>query len=292
MLGRCRLGSLLLLGALAIAACSGSIPAPGPKKYPVRGTVVRVDVAERKLTIDHQDIPGFMPAMTMEFVVLEKDAPLLADVAPGDAITATLVAPDTRYWIEDIVVVKKGVPDPNAATRRPARQPQRGDELPDVALVNQGGRTIRLSDYRGKAVALTFIFTRCPMPDFCPLLMRSFAQAHAALVANTTLRSRTHLLTVSFDTTYDTPAVLRAYGRSFQKTTPAFTHWELAGGRQEAIRRLGGALGLDYVEETGSFTHNLRTAVIDPRGRLFGLYAGNDWKPEELVADLEAAAGS
>jgi protein SCO1/2 len=290
MLGTCRHGSLLLLAALTIVACSCSTPAPGPKRYPVRGTVVRVDVAERTLTIDHQEIPGFMPAMTMEFVVLEKDAPLLSNVASGDAITATLVAPDTRYWIEDIVVVKKGVPDPTAATRGPTRQPQRGDGLPEVALVNQDGRTIRLSDYRGKAVALTFIFTRCPMPDFCPLLMKNFAQAHAALVGDATLRTRTHLLTVSFDTTHDTPAVLRAYGRSFQKTTPAFTHWELAGGEQEAIRRLGRALGLDYVEETGSFTHNLRTAVIDPEGRLFRLYTGNDWKPEQLVADLEAAA--
>jgi protein SCO1/2 len=292
MLSTLRLGALLLLAALAIVACSRSAPATGAKRYPVRGTVVRVDAAERKVTIDHQDIPGFMPAMTMEFVVLERDAALLRNVAPGDAITATLVVPDTRYWVEDIVVVKKGIPDPNATTRRQVREPQPGDTLPEIALVNQDGRTVRLSDYRGKAVALTFVFTRCPMPDFCPLLMRNFAEAHAALVADAKLRARTHLLTVSFDTKHDTPAVLRAYGRPFQKTTPPFTQWELASGTDPAIRALGAALDLDYVEQTGSFTHNLRTAVIDPHGRLFRLYRGNDWKPAELVADLEAAAGA
>jgi protein SCO1/2 len=287
-----RLFGLFLLGTLVIVACSRSAPVTGPKRYPLRGTIVQVDVAERKLTIDHQDIPGFMPAMTMEFVVLEKDAALLKEIGPGDAVTASLVVPDSRYWIEDIVVVKKAIRDPNAPARPPARQPKAGDPVPDVALVNQDGKSIRLSDYRGKAVALTFIFTRCPFPDFCPLMMRNFAAAQAALAANAELRARTRLLAVSFDTKHDTPAVLRAYGEPFQKTSPPFTLWELASGTDEAIRSLGSALGLDYVEEAGSFTHDLRTAVIDPQGRLVRLYEGNDWKPEELVAGLEAALGT
>jgi protein SCO1/2 len=163
--------------------------------------------------------------------------------------------------------------------------------MPDVALVDQDGKPLRLADLRGKAVALTFIFTRCPMPDFCPLMMRQFAAAEATLAQDAGLAARTHLLTISFDTKHDTPDVLRAFGRPFQKTTPAFTHWTLAGGTEEAIRELGGALGLDYVEESRSFTHNLRTAVLGRDGRLQRLFRGNEWKPEELVAELRKAAG-
>jgi protein SCO1/2 len=282
----------IVVALTAVVACRKPAPEAGAKRYPVHGKVVAVDVAERKITIDHEDIPGFMPAMTMPFAVLPKDAALLEHVSPGDEITATLVVPDSRHWIEEIVVVKPATPDGGARPKPEVRLPQPGDAVPDVALVDQDGKPVRLSDYRGQAVALTFIFTRCPMPDFCPLMMKNFAEAHAALVADPALRERTRLLSVSFDPKHDTPAVLRAYGRPFQKTTPPFAQWRLASGTDPAIRTLGDALGLEYVEETRSFTHNLRTAVIDAKGRLFRLYRGNDWKPAQLVADLAAAAGA
>jgi protein SCO1/2 len=254
--------------------------------------VVEVDLANRKVTIAHEDIPGFMPAMTMPFVVLEKDAALLQGVSPGDEITATLVAPDSRYWLEELVVVRKGTPDPNATPAPHAHEPHPGDAMPDVSLVDQDGKALRLADYHGKAVALTFVFTRCPLPDFCPLMMKKFAAAHAALAKDQALASRTHLLTVSFDTKHDTPDVLREFGKPFQKTAPPFVHWTLATGKDEAIRALGGALELDYVEENRSFTHNLRTAVLDSEGKLRRLFHGNEWTPEELVAELKAAAGA
>jgi protein SCO1/2 len=289
---RRRLLPLLLLAALASPACKREAPPSTGQRYPLKGRVVEVDVANRKVTVAHEDIPGFMPAMTMPFVVLERDAVLLRGVGPGDEITATLVAPDSRYWLEDLVVVRKGTPDPNATPGPRAHEPHPGDAMPDVALVDQDGQPLRLADYRGKAVALTFVFTRCPLPDFCPLMMKNFQAAHAALAKDATLASRTHLLTVSFDTKHDTPDVLRAFGKPFQRTVPPFTHWTLAGGRDEAIRTLGGALELDYVEENRSFTHNLRTAVLDREGKLRRLFRGNDWTPEELVAELKAAAGA
>jgi protein SCO1/2 len=287
-----RLAPALTIGALLAAGCGPVPPEPDGKSYPLEGTVIAVDAANRKITIDHEEIPGFMPAMTMPFVVLEKDAALLDIVSPGDQVTARLVVPDTRYWIENLVVVKKGTADPNASPRPSAHGLHPGEALPDVALVNQAGKTVRLSDYRGRALALTFIFTRCPMPDFCPLMMKNFAAVEASLVADADLRGRTHLLTVSFDTEHDTPEVLRAYGEPWQNTEPPFTHWELASGTEEAIRTLGAALGLDYIEEDRSFTHNLRTAVIDPEGRLHRLHLGNEWSPDELAGDLRAAAGS
>ncbi len=286
-----RLLPLVLLAALASPACKREAPPAAGQRYPLRGKVVEVDAASRKVTIAHGDIPGFMPAMTMPFVVLEKDAALLQAVGPGDEVTATLVAPDSRYWLEDLVVLKKGTPDPNATPRPRAHEPHPGDAMPDVALVDQDGKALHLADFRGKALALTFVFTRCPLPDFCPLMMRNFAAAHAALARDTALAARTHLLTVSFDTKHDTPDVLRAFGKPFQKTTPPFTHWTLATGKDEAIRALGEALELAYVEESRSFTHNLRTAVLDPEGKLRRLFRGNEWTPEELVAELKAAAG-
>jgi protein SCO1/2 len=280
---RFRVLPLILLAALAAPACKREAAPTAGQRHPLKGKVVEVDLAARTVTIAHEDIPGFMPAMTMPFVVLEKDSPLLRDVAPGDEITATLVVPDSRYWLEDLVVVRRGKPDPAAAPRAP--EPHPGDAMPAVSLV-------RLADYRGKAVALTFVFTRCPMPDFCPLMMRNFQAAHTLLVKDAALAARTHLLTVSFDTKHDTPDVLRAFGRPFQKTATPFTHWTLATGEEDAIRALGGALELDYVEENRSFTHNLRTAVLDTEGRLRRLFRGNDWTPEELVAELKAAAGA
>jgi protein SCO1/2 len=292
----CRSLVLALLAAAALSAGGAGCrrapaPAPGGERHPLTGKAVSVDAPQRAITIAHQDIPGFMPAMTMGFVVLEKDAPLLSRVGPGDDVTATLVVADSRYWLEDLVVVRKGTPDPNAKAGSGRREARPGDLLPDVALVDQDGARLRLSDLRGRAYALTFVFTRCPLPEFCPLLMRNFAAAEARLTADAALRESTRLLTVSFDTEHDTPEVLRRFGGPFQKTAPPFTHWRLATGTQEAIRTLGGALELDYVEESASFTHNLRTAVVDPRGRLSRLFRGNDWQPAELVSALREAAG-
>jgi protein SCO1/2 len=286
------LASPVLLSVIAAAGCTPAPSGSDATSYPLAGTVVEVDAANRKITIDHEEIPGFMPAMIMPFVVLEKDAALLEVVSPGDEVTARLVVPDSRYWLENLVVVKKGTVDPGAPTRSPTPVLRPGEVVPDVALVNQDGETIRLADYRGRALALTFIFTRCPMPDFCPLMMKNFAAVQGSIVADAGLHARTRLLTVSFDTEYDTPEVLRAFGAPWQKTAPPFTHWELARGTEDAIRTLGGALGLDYYEEDRSFAHNLRTAVVDPEGNLVRIFRGNEWTSEELVAELRAAAGS
>ncbi len=288
---RPRLLSLVLLAASFVPACRRDAALPGATRYPIAGRVVEVDAPRRTVTLAHEDIPGFMPAMTMPFVVLERDKALLQSMAPGDSLTAMLVVPDSRYWLEEIVVVKPAVPMPGASPVARAPQTRVGDLLPDVALVDQSGRALRLAEYRGRALAITFVFTRCPLPDFCPFLMNAFATAHEALVADPALVERTALLTVSFDVEHDTEAVLLAYGRPFQATKPPFSHWRLATGRLEAIRTLGAAAGLDFREEDRSFTHNLRTVVVGKDGRFIRLFRGNEWKAEELVAELAAAAG-
>ncbi len=284
-----RILPLLLLACGAGASCTRPA-ASADQRYPIEGTVVAVDAPNRAVTIAHKDIPGFMPAMTMPFQVLEKDAVLLKRTRPGDAVTATLVARDSRYWLEGLVVVRAGKAAAGTGAGTAPREARPGDVLPEVTLVDQAGRRFRLAELRGKAVALTFVYTRCPLPDYCPLMMRHFARAEEVLVADPGLRERTRLLTVSFDTKHDTPEVLRAFGKPFQKTTPPFSHWILASGEDPAIRSLGEALELDYLEETQSFTHNLRTAVLSPAGTLVRLFRGNDWTPEDLVAELRSAA--
>ncbi len=286
------LAPLLFLSLLA-PGCKRPAPAADGSRYPLAGKVAEVDVAGRTITISHGDIPGFMPAMTMPFVVLEKDKASLEGVRPGDQVEATLVSRDSRFWLEGLTVVRKGTPDPNAAPPPPrVHVAEPGDPLPSVTLVDQDGRRFRLADLRGKALALTFIYTRCPLPDYCPLMMKNFQRAEALLVADPVLRAGSRLLTVSFDPQHDTPQLLRRFGAGFQVTDPPFTHWTLATGEAQAIRTLGEALELSYVEESRTFTHNLRTAVVGPDGKLRRLFRGNAWQPEELVAELRKAAAS
>ena len=248
-----------------------------------------MDTGQKLLTLDHQDIPGYMPAMIMPFPV--KDDRMLKAAAPGDEVTASLVVTGKDYWLEDVVVTRR-TPDGAHPTARPQpREPEPGAALPDFALVNQDGRKIRLADYRGRALALTFIYTRCPLPDFCPLMSRNFEAASKELAADPALQARTHLLSISFDTQHDTPEVLKRYGSAFVGDGPRpFAHWEFASGAGAEIRKLGDSLGLDYDPDQGMWVHNLRTAVVGPDGTLVRSFRGSDWKPEDLVASLRAAA--
>lgn len=285
--------ALVLACALAASCRTGRAPdeAPGANRHALKGTVVEVDASAASVTLAHEEIKGFMPAMTMSFAVRDAEAALVRTMAKGDTVSATLVVADSRSWLESVVVTRP--PSPVAVPSGAAlpRQPQPGDFVPDVALVDQSGRPLRLAEYRGRAYALTFVFTRCPMPEFCPFLMRGFAGAHEALVADASLARKTALVTVSFDVAYDTPKVLLAYGRPFQKTEPPFSHWRLATGRLDEVRTLGAALGLLFSEEDQSFSHNLRTAIVGPDGRLRRLFTGNDWTSAQIVAELTAALG-
>jgi len=280
---------LPFLACLAFVLPPACRKAPPDKRYPVKGTVTEIDRPGKLITLDHDDIPGYMPAMIMPFPV---EDPTLLDVArPGDEVTAALVITgDNRYWLQDIVVSRR-VPDAERPSARPtAREPRPGEALPDVSLVNQDGRTVRLADYRGRALALTFIFTRCPLPDFCPLMTRSFAAVARSLAADPALQARTHLLSVSFDTAYDTPEVLRRYGTPFAGAGPRpFAHWEFVSGAPDQVRTLWEFLGLEVEEDGGQFVHNLRTAVVAPDGTLVRSIRGSDWRPEDVVADLRAA---
>ncbi len=282
--------SLLLSLVLINFGCSRR--AANEKRYPIKGKIVEVNKTDSTVTIEHGDIPGYMSAMTMEFK-LKKRADL-ETLKPGDQITGNVVVDDTSTWVEIITSVEGGgVLTPTSVV---PGEPKPGDDILDFGLVNQDGQRIHLAQYKGKALALTFVYTRCPQPDQCTLMSNNFAAIDSELQKQPDAYARTHLLTISFDPDYDTPKVMRSYGASHTErfSDETFQHWEFATGTKDEVKGVAQFFGLRYYldPESGNeqVIHSLRTAVIGPDGKLFKLYRGNEWKPAEIVADLKTLA--
>ena len=168
------------------------------------------------------------------------------------------------------------------------------DEVPDYRLINQDGKPIRIRDYRGKALVLTFIYTRCQDPNQCTLMSNNFAAIDQELQKQPELYQKTHLLSISFDPTYDTPKVLRSYGAAYtgKYSEETFAHWEFASGSADEVKGIAQYFGIRYYQDTPSgqeqVIHSLRTAVIGPDGKVVKVYRGNEWKPDDLVKDIQA----
>jgi protein SCO1/2 len=262
--------------------------APSARHYPLKGQVLAVDASVPEVTVRHEDIPGFMPAMTMAYRV--PDRTLLDGLTPGDLITATLVVRDTAAHLEEIRKVGHAdVATSQSVLPKVMDVLEPGDTVPDEQLIDQDGRRVRLSAWRGKALAVTFIYTRCPLPDFCPLMDRRFAAVQKKVAADAELRDGVHLVSVTFDPTHDTPDVLKPHAASVG-ADPAV--WSFLTGPPEAIAKVSERFGVSAIQESDaiqSITHNLRTAVIDPRGRLVAIYTGRDWTPDQLVEALREA---
>jgi protein SCO1/2 len=279
----------LCLIALSVLLGSCSTPKGAEvKRYDLKGKVIAVDRAKGEVTVDHEDVKGYMAAMTMDFPLRDADA--LKTVAPGDEIQATLaVAEDASYWLENPAITKTlpGVAPTTAAATGPS-EPQLGAEVPDVKLVNQDGRAVSTRQFKGRALAVTFIYTRCPMADQCPLLSTNFAVLNGALASDAELSKKAHLLSVTLDPEYDKPGVLRSYGSTY--AGGKFDTWDFATGDPADVRRFAEFFGLAYKAEGRQVIHSLRTAVVTPEGRLYKLYRGNEWKPADVLSDLKAAS--
>jgi len=281
---------LPLLLSLAGAACRK--PASSGQRYEMQGKVISVDKTGRTVSIAHEDIKGYMPAMTMEFR-FKDDWPLVV-LVPGDQITGTLVVDGISSWIEDPVITKEAVADPNAKATAGLAEPQPGDEVPDFPLINQDGKRIHLAQYRGKALLLTFIYTRCPLPEYCTLMSNNFHEIDQELRKLPDLCARTHLLSISVDPEYDTPNVLRSYGAAHTEgyQEEKFEHWEFAAGTAAEVKSIAQFFGMRYFRDTQSgedqIIHGLRTAIIGGDGKLLKLYRGNEWKPKEILDDLKS----
>ena len=277
--------AILIFLIVILAACAGRRSVE--RRYDLKGRVVAVDRAKGELTIDHEEIVGYMPAMTMPYALRDDDALKVVDA--GDKIQATLVvADDGSYWLEHPFITK-GQPGATDQTTPAGMEPQPGAEVPDVELVNQDGRRIGVRQFRGRALLVTFVYTRCPAPDQCPLMSANFAQVNAALGNDPDLRNKAHLLSVTLDPEYDKPEVLRSYGAAY--AGGKFDDWDFATGDPGEVRRLAQFFGLMYGREDGQLIHSLRTAVVTPDGRLYKIYRGNEWKPEEVLRDLKDVTG-
>lgn len=266
---------------VALSACAlmaGCQRAP-ERRFDLKGNVISVDKEHRQVTIAHEEIKGFMDAMTMPFTV--KDDWALGVLAPGQTVEATLVVQGDRSWIEGINISKtEPAQDPLTATS----VLKRGDAVPDFELVNQDSKRIKLSQYRGRPLLLTFIYTRCPLPEFCPLTSKKFSEIYRELPSLPSSK-KPHLLTISFDADYDTPAVLRDYAKPYMNPV-SFEDWEFATGSMDQIKEITTYFGLIYRKESGQISHSLVTALIGPDGKLAHLYLRNEWKPKDVLAEL------
>jgi protein SCO1/2 len=265
---------------VVLAGCSREAPAT---EYPLTGQILAVDVATRQITIKHGDIPNLMPAMTMTFPVAP--AELLAGRAPGDLVTGTL---EVREGQGRIVALTKTGTAPLPADDMASALLDPGDEIPDVALIDQSDRRRSLAEWRGQWTLITFTYTRCPLPTFCPLMDQNFATLQQRLSEDPDVRGRVRLVTITMDPEHDTPAVLAAHAARL-KADPAV--WTFLTGDRVTIDRLAQRFGVGIVRDAdpAQITHNLRTSLVGPDARLIKVYGGNDWTPGAVLADLRQA---
>ena len=286
----------LLILVLAFSACTSSKPdsASGSKKqYELRGKVVTVDKAAGSISVNHEAIPGYMDAMTMDFPV--KEPWVWDELIPGVQIRADLIVDNTAdppFWLENISIVS--APDPNAPQPQSKQLEIIGKPVPDVKLTDQDGRAFSLRDYRGKALALTFIYSKCPLPAYCIRMSQNFSSLALILNTDPELRQKIRLLSISFDPERDTPEALRKYGVGYLggDEKADFTVWQLAVGQDKQIREAADFFGLTYEvdeQDNAQFNHSLVTAVISPDGKVFRVFTGNRWTPENLLNELRAA---
>jgi protein SCO1 len=249
------------------------------KQYELRGQILAVDQGRQEVTIKHEDIRGFMPGMTMPFKV--SDARLLNGLEAGDLVRGTLVVKDYTGYLTALERTGHEAPPPLSAP--PVNLLQPGDRVPDLRFVDETGAAHSLGEWRGKIVVVTFVYTRCPFPDFCPRMDRQFKSVQTAILDDPQLRDRVRLLSVSFDPAFDTPSVLAAHAKKLG-ADPRI--WHFVTGDSESIDRFASRFGVSVVREgtqAENITHNLRTGVIGSSGTLEAAFTGNDWTPQQVV---------
>jgi protein SCO1 len=291
--------TLLFIYSVLFTACQKSSTqqpvSAEAKRYDLKGKVISVDRQKRRAKINHDEIPGFMPAMEMDFPIHEDW--VWDELTPGSDIRAQLVVDNTAkdpYWLEKVGIV---------AAPRPGQAPppvderfaQIGKEVPNFELTNQDGKRIAINDFRGKVLALTFIYAQCPLPDYCIKMSLNFSDAARQIMNEPEARDQFRLLSISFDPERDTPEKLRSYGQGYlgKDAKPDFSVWQLAVGSDKEVRTVADFFGLRYETDENDKTqinHSLRTAVIAPDGKVTKILSGNDWTANDLIREMKAAA--
>jgi protein SCO1/2 len=281
--------AIVALACAVLAECSRESEV---RTYQLSGQILVVRPETQEVLIRHGDIVGFMPGMTMPFKV--RDAKLLEGRVAGELVDATLsVAPESA-WISALTATGRAPLPADAPTGISAAAGvevlEPGDRVPDTALLTASGGTLRLGEGHGRATALTFIYTRCPLPDYCPLMDRRFAEVQRRAATDDALAGRISLVSVSFDPATDIPTRLASHAAALG-ANPAV--WQFATIEEPAqVDRFAARFGVNVIrEKDGTITHNLRTFVIGPGGNVVSVRDGNQWTADELLDDLRTALG-
>jgi len=260
--------------------------------FQVKGVVKSVSPQTKSVEIRHEEITNFMPAMTMPFDVRNTNE--LAGLKPGRAVSFRLTVTDRDSWIDQI----QALPDKAAEAFKPAVTPtnspgitltrapeplSEGDLLPDYHFTNELGQAMSLAQFRGQPFAFTFIFTRCPLPNFCPRMSSNFEEVQKKLETATNAPAKWHLFTISFDPEFDTPTILKAYSERFGADPK---HWSFLTGSLAEITTISEQVGQTFWREQGAINHNLRTVVVNSQGKIRRIITGNNWTPDEVVDEI------
>ncbi len=261
--------------------------------FTLKGTVLAVDAPANQVTLQHEAVPGFMGAMTMPYRL--ENAQIAHELHRGDVIRARLLVDKTtdgdyrNARLDEIAVLAEA--RPNFKPESNYHVPTAGDAVPDFHFVNQDGKSVQLSQFHGKALLITFIYTRCPLNDFCPKMSRNFAAIQHALSADPALLDRTELLSISFDPAFDTPSVLRAYGTSYTGQS-GFAHWQFAIPAKDSLPAVEHYFNVGVTGADSTLTHSLSTVLVGADGRIAAWYPGSEWNPQDVVAQMKSIAGS
>jgi len=286
----------IALAALISISCQNSAPTAGSdpakqKRFDLRGKVISVDKIAKTAKIEHEAIPDYMPAMTMDFPIHENW--VWEDLLPGVEIRAELVEDKGAkhpYWLEKIAIVANSAPNlPPVEEKQPE---QVGKSVPALSLTNQDGKKFTFADYKGKALAITFIYRECPLPTACIQMSKHFSDMANQIASDPDAKENIRLLSISFDPTRDTPEKLKQYGLGYlgKDATDNLTVWNLAVGTDKEVRAVADFFGLSYETDAADKTqinHSLVTAVIAPDGKVTRIFSGGRWTPDDVLAELK-----
>jgi protein SCO1/2 len=263
----------------------------GTREFAVKGVVKKVEPENGRLIIAHEAIPGFMDAMTMPFRV--KDPTVLATIQAGDSVSFRLSVTADQSWIDNVVKIRALTPRLTATDRElaevapPAVASHPRHPLLNYAFTNELGEPVRLGDFRGQVLAMTFFFSRCPIPDYCPRLMKNFQEASRKLRDTPSAPTNYHFLAVTFDPEFDTPARLKAYAEGFSYDA---NHWSFLTGPSNKVAELARLSDVKYRRDGVFFNHDLRTLIIDGAGRLRMIFPTGGNLSDGIVQEMLKAA--
>jgi protein SCO1/2 len=280
--------ALIICLAVALFGCGRSTTHETAEHYETRGVVRGFSPDRQTIEIQHENIPGFMPSMTMPFVA--QDPKQIANLKIGDAISFRMTVTQKDFWIDNVKKVSRKEVDVSEPKPTPAistggdERLHEGDEMPFFALTNQNGEPISLEKFRGRPFVLTFVFTRCPLPNFCPLMSNNFEELQTAIKTGSGALAEARLLSITLDPEFDTPQVLKDYG-AFHHADPQI--WSFGSGDEKQMDGLTRAFSVYRQTEGGTISHGLATALIDKNGKVARIWRGNSWKPAEVIEEMK-----